>query len=90
MRPTHHAVVALVFHLAVLDFQVVAVPHTADVILVTLVQFLGALVPGESDLWVVDLNLALKGGTLVLSDGLVRDVLHHRDRLSMRNRFINS
>lgn len=87
VRTAHHAVVALIFDLAILDFQIMAVPHAADVVLFAVVQFLGAFVPGERDLWVVDLNLALKSGALVLRDGLVSDVLHHRDRLSKKNPF---
>lgn len=87
MRTTHHAVVALIFDLAVLDLQIMAVAHAADVILVTVVQFLGALVPGQSDLWVVDPDAALEGGALVLSCRLVRDVLHDRDRLGIQNQF---
>ncbi len=87
VRTTHHAVVALIFDLAVLDLQIMTVAHAADVVLVAVVQFLGALVPGERDLWVVDSDLALKGGALVLSRCLVADVLHHRDRLRIQNPF---
>lgn len=87
MRTTHHAVVALIFGLAGLDLQVMAVAHAADVVLVAVVKFLGAFVPGERDLRVVDLDLALKGGALVLGRCLVSDVLHHRDRLRVQNLF---
>lgn len=85
MRTTHHAVVALIFDLAVVDLQIMAVAHAADAVLVTVVQFLGALVPGQSDLWVVDPDLALEGGTLVLSRRLVSDVLQHSDGLKIRH-----
>lgn len=81
MRTTHHAVVALIFDQAVLDLQVMVVPNAADLILVTVVQFLCALVPGECDLWVIDLDLTLKGDALVLRGRLVADVLDHRDGL---------
>lgn len=81
MRTTHHAVVSLIFDQAVLDLQVMVVPNAADLILVTVVQFLCALVPGESDLWVIDLDLTLKGDALVLWGCLVTDVLDHRDGL---------
>lgn len=77
MRTTHHAVVALVFVLAVLDLQRVAVAHAADLVLVTGVQFLGAFVPGETDLRVVDPDAALEGDALVLRRCLVADVLQH-------------
>lgn len=60
-----------------------AVAHAADVILVAVVQFLGAFVPGESDLWVVDADSAFEGGTFVLSCCLVADVLHHSDGLKV-------
>lgn len=81
VRTTQNAVVALIFDLAVLDLQIMAVAHAADVIFFAVVQFLGTFVPGESNLWVVDLDLALKGGALVLSCFLVTDVLQHRYRL---------
>lgn len=84
VRTTHHAVVALVFGLAVLDLQTVAVAHAAYGVLVTVVQFLGSFVPGERDLRVVDPDLALEGGALVLSRGLVTDVLQHRDGLKVQ------
>ena len=74
MRATHHAVVALVLITALLDSEVVAIPYHTNVILVTVVQLLGALVPGQGDLRVVDGDLALKGGHLLLSSGLVTDV----------------
>lgn len=77
VRATHHPVTALIFGMAVLDFQAVAVAHAADVILVAVVQFLGTFVPGQSDLRVVDLDLALEGGGLVLRRRLISDVLHH-------------
>lgn len=81
VRPTDHPVVALVGRLAVLDLEQVAVAADADVVLVVGVQFLGALVPGQGDLWVVDLDLALKHRHLVGEDGLIGDVLHHGDGL---------
>ena len=74
MRATHHAVVALVLITALLDSEVVVIPHHTNVILVTVVQLLGALVPGQGDLRVVDDDLALKGGHLLLSSSLVTDV----------------
>lgn len=77
VRTTHHTVIALIFGLAVLNLQTVAIAHAADGVLVTVVQFLGSFVPGERDLWVVDLDLALEGGALVLSCPLVTDVLQH-------------
>lgn len=61
--------------------QTVAITIAAYVVLLTVLQFLGAFVPGDHDLWVVDLDLALKCGTLVFSCGLVTDVLQDRDRL---------
>lgn len=64
-----------------------AVAHVADVVLVAVVQLLGAFVPGESDLWVVDSDLTLKGGALVLSGHLVTDVLRNRDGLKVQNLF---
>lgn len=81
MRPTDHSVVALVRRLALLDLEQVAVSADADVVLVTDVQFLGALVPGQADLLVIDLHLALKLCRFVGEDGLVGDVLHHGDGL---------
>lgn len=87
VRTTHHAVVALIFDLAVLDLQIMTVTHAADVVVVAVVQFLGALVPGERDLRVVDPDLALEGGALVLTRRLVTDVLHHRDGLRIQNLF---
>lgn len=81
MRPTDHPVVALVGHLTPLDLEQVAVAADADVVLVGGVQFLGALVPGQGNLWVVDLDLALKHRLLVGEDGLIRDVPHHGDGL---------
>lgn len=77
VRTTHHTVVALVFVLAVPDLQRVEVAHAADLILVTGVKFLGALVPGEGDLRVVDPNAAPEGDRLVLCCRLVADVLQH-------------
>ena len=84
MRPTDHPVVALVGRLALLDLEQVAVATDADVVLVTAVQFLRALVPGQGDLWVVDLDLALELRLLVGEDGLIGDVLHHSDGLQER------
>lgn len=84
MRTTHHTVVALIFGLAVVDVQAVAVAHAADVVLFTVLQFLGSFVPGERDLRVVDPDLALKCGALVLSSGLVTDVLQDRDGLKVK------
>lgn len=84
---THHSVVALIVGLAVLDLQIMAVTHAADLVLVTVVQFLCALVPGQSDLWVVDSDLALKGGALVLSSRLVCDVFHNSDGLRTKAQF---
>lgn len=81
VRPADHPVVALVGSLAPLDLEQVAFATDADVILVIGVQFLGALVPGQGDLWVVDLDLALKHCLLVGEDGLIGDVPHHGDRL---------
>lgn len=60
VRSTDHPVVALVGRLALLDLQQVSVTTDADVILVAGVQFLGSLVPGQGDFWVVDLDLALE------------------------------
>lgn len=81
VRPTDHSVVSLVGRLAFLDFQQVAVAADADVVLVAGVQFLGAFVPGQSDLWVVDLDLTLEHCLFVGEDGLIGDVLHHSDGL---------
>lgn len=86
VRATHHAVVALVPGVTVLDFQAVEVVHTGDLVLVTVVQFLGSFVPGEGDLWVVDLNSTLEDSALVLSCLLVSDVLQHRHRLKVEER----
>lgn len=87
MRTTHHAVVALIFGHTLLDLQTMAVSHAADLVLVAVVQFLGAFVPGETDLRVVDPDLALEGRALVLSCRLVSDVLHHGDGLRIENQF---
>lgn len=89
MRTTHHAVVALIFDLAVVDLEIMAVARAADAVLVTVVQFLGTLVPGQSDLWVVDTDLALESGTLVLSRCLVSDVLQHSDGLKIQHVIIS-
>lgn len=75
MRPTHHPVAALVFGLAALDAQTVQLAGADDVILVSGVQFMGAFVPGETDLRIVDPDPALKDGALVLRRLLVADVL---------------
>lgn len=82
VRPTDHPVVALVGRLAFLDFQLVVVATDANVVLVTGVQFLGAFVPGQIDLWIVDLDLTLKYCFFFGEGSLVRDVLHHGDRLT--------
>lgn len=87
MRATHHAVVALVPGGTVLDLQAVEVVHAGDLVLGTVVQFLGSFVPGEGDLWVVDLNSTLEGSALVLSRLLVSDVLQHRHRLKVEGLF---
>ena len=84
MRATHHAVVALVLITALLDSEVVAIPYHTNVILVTVVQLLGALVPGQGDLRVVDGDLALKQSLLVDEGRLVTNVFHHRHRLQGR------
>lgn len=81
VRTTHHTVVALIFDLAALNLQTVAVAHTADLIFIAVFQFLCSLVPGQRDLWVVYLDLALKHCCLVLWGCLIRDVFQHRDRL---------
>lgn len=90
MRTTHHTVAALIFDLAVVDLQIMPVAHTADAVLVTVVQFLGALVPGQCDLWVVDLDLALEGGALVLSRRLISDVFQHSDGLRIQHVIVTS
>lgn len=54
-----------------------AVPAHADVVLVAAVKFLGALVPGESDLWVVDGDLTPEFCLLAGKDGLVRNITQH-------------
>lgn len=74
---THHPVVALVGHLAPPDLEEVAVPTDADVVLVAAVEFLGALVPGQSDLWVVDGDLTLEFRLLAGKDGLVGNITQH-------------
>lgn len=74
---THHPVVALVGHLAPPDLEDVAVPTDADVVLVAAVKFLGALVPGQSDLWVVDGDLTLEFCLLASKDGLVGNITQH-------------
>lgn len=81
MGATHHTVVTLVLNTTLLDSEVLAISHYTNVILVTVVQFLGSLVPGQRDLRVVDGDLTLKGGHLLLSNSLVADVFFHRDRL---------
>lgn len=81
VRPTHHPVVALVGRLAPFDLEQVAVAADADVVFVVCVKLLRALVPGQRDLWVVDLDLAFKHRLFVGEDGLVGDVLHYGDRL---------
>lgn len=81
MRPADHPVVALVRHLALLNLEQVSVTTNADVVFFSGLQFLGALVPGQGDLWEVDLDLALKDHLLAGEDGLVRDVPHHSDGL---------
>lgn len=60
-----------------------AVTDDADVVLVAGVQFLGTLVPRQGDLWVVDFDLTLKHCVVVGEDRLIRDVLHHSDRLRL-------
>lgn len=77
VRTTHHAEVALVTGVTVIDLQAVKVAHAGYLVLVALLQPLGSFVPGERDLWVVDLNATLEGGALVLSRLLVSDVLQH-------------
>lgn len=84
MRTTHHTVVALIYGLAVVDVQAVAVAHAPDVVLFAVLQSLGSLIPGERDLRVVDPDLALKCGALVLSSSLVTDVLQDRDGLKVK------
>lgn len=81
VRTTHHTEVSLIFDLAVPNLQIVAVAHTADLVFITVLQLLRSLVPGQRDLWVVDLDLALKRCCLVLCGCLVRYVFHHRHRL---------
>lgn len=78
---THHPVVALVRQLTLLDSEQVAVAADADVIFVPGVQLLRSLVPGQRDLWVVDLDLALEHRVLIGEDRLVGDVLHYSDGL---------
>lgn len=80
---TDHTIVALVRRLAILDLEQVAVTTDANVVLVAGVQFLGALVPRQSDLWVVDLDLTLEHCVIVGEDGLIGDVLHHGHRLQV-------
>lgn len=87
MRTTHHTVVALIFGLAFVDVQAVAVAHAPNVVFFTVLQSLGSFVPGECDLRVVDPDLALKCGALVLSSGLVTDVLQDRDGLKVKEVF---
>lgn len=77
MRATHHAVVALVTGVTVVDLQEVQVADAGYLVLVALVQPLGSFVPGEGDLWVVDPNATPEGGALVLSRLLVSDVFQH-------------
>ena len=84
MWTTHHPVVALVSGLAVLDLQKVAVTTDADAMLFTVVQFLGALIPRQGDLRVVDGDLALKQSLLVDEGRLVTNVFHHRHGLQGR------
>lgn len=79
--PTHQPVVALVRCLALLDPEQVALTADTDVILVAAAQLLGALVPGQRDLWVVDLDLALKLCLFVHEDRLIGYVGYHSDRL---------
>lgn len=83
MRATHHAVVALVAVVTVVDLQAVEVAHARYVVLVALVQPLASFVPGEGDLWVVDLNATPEGGAVLLSRLLVTDVLQHQHRLKI-------
>lgn len=78
---THHTVVALIFDLAVVDFKTMAVAHTTDAVLVAGFQFLGAFVPSQTNLWIVDPDLALEGGVLILRCVLICDVLQHSNRL---------
>lgn len=49
----------------------------ADVVFVAAVKFLGALVPGQSDLWVVDGDVTLEFRLLAGKDGLVRNITQH-------------
>lgn len=84
MRSAHHAEVALIFGRAVLDPQLVAIAKAADLVLVAVFQLLGAFVPGERDLRIVDADAALEGGALVLSCCLISDVLQHGDRLKIQ------
>lgn len=81
MRATHHAVVSLVVGLTVVDLQAVEVAHAGHLVLVALLQPPASFVPGEGDLWVVDLDATPEGSALVFSCLLVSDVLQHRHRL---------
>lgn len=65
-----------------------ALPHTADVVLFAVLQFLSAFVPGDLDLWVVNPDLAFKCGSPVFSCGLVADVLEDGDRLKGERRLL--
>lgn len=58
-----------------------ALAHAADVVLFAVLQFLGAFVPGDRNLWVVNPDLAFKCGNPVFSCGLVADVLQNGYRL---------
>lgn len=60
MRPAYDPVIALVTGLAVLDLHYVTVTNNFDLIFITIVKSLRALVPRQCDLWVVDFDLTLK------------------------------
>lgn len=63
-----------------------ALAHTADVVLFTVLQFLSAFVPGDNDLGVVNPDLAFKCSSPVFRCGLVADVLQDSDRLKGERR----
>lgn len=81
MWATYNTVVALVFGLTLLDLQNVTVTNNVDFVFFIVVKLLSSLVPGQGDLWKVDLDVTLKGGNLVGDCRLICYVLIHGDRL---------
>ena len=85
MWPTYNPVIAAVTRLAVLDLQYVAITDNFDLVFIIRVKLLCALIPGQCDLWVVDLDLTFKHSLLVNDCCLISDVSHKSNRLKYNN-----